>query len=76
MYLQCVNIALFYYTLANFEPKYRSTLKSIQLVAVATYPVVKEYGFECILKPFIDNMNKLREVDQQTYQIIIILIIL
>lgn len=63
IHFQCVYIlALFYYTLANFEPKYRSTLKSIQLVAVVTQPLLKEYGFARILQPFIEDMNKLRNV--------------
>lgn len=67
--LQCLYIlALFYYTLANFEPKYRSTLKSIQLVAVVTQPLLKEYGFARILQPFIDDMNKLRKVCKRTCQ--------
>jgi len=54
--------ALFYYTLGNFEPKYRSTLKTIQLIAVVTHPLLKEYGFECVLQPFIDDVNKLEKV--------------
>lgn len=48
--------------LVNFEPKYRSSLKSIQLVAVVTQPLLKEYGFARILQPFIDDMNELRKV--------------
>lgn len=61
--MMCIYIlALFYYTLANFEPKYRSTLRSIQLIAVVTQPLLKEYGFKRILQPFIDDMNKMRDV--------------
>ena len=55
-------IALFYYTLGNIHPKYRSSLKSVQLIAVVRYPLLKEYGFEAVLKPFINDMNKLRKV--------------
>ena len=54
--------ALFYYTLANIHPKYWSSLKTIQLIAVVRYPLLKEYGFEAVLKPFIKDMNKLRKV--------------
>ena len=55
-------LALFYYTLANLEPKYRATLKAIQLIAVVTYPLLKQYGFSSILQLFIEDMNKLRRV--------------
>jgi hypothetical protein len=33
---------LFYYTLGNISPKYRSQLKAIQLLAVAKRPVIKK----------------------------------
>lgn len=55
-------VALFYYTLGNIQPKLRSTLKTIQLICVVTYPLLKEYGFECVLQPFINDMNQLRKV--------------
>ena len=55
-------VALFYYTLGNIRPKLRATLKTIQLIATVTYPNLKEYGFEPILKPFIDDVNELSEV--------------
>ena len=55
-------IALFYYILANIHPKHRSSLKTIQLIAVVRYPLLKEYGFEAVLKRFINDMNKLGKV--------------
>lgn len=48
--------------MGNIHPKHRSTLKAVQLIAVVTYPILKEYGFEAVLQPFINNMNKLRKV--------------
>ena len=54
--------ALFYYTLGNIRPKFRATLKVIQLIAVVTTPNLKEYGYEPIMKPFIDEVNSLAKV--------------
>ena len=48
--------------MGNIHPKHRSTLKAVQLIAVVTYPILKEYGFEAVLQPFINDMNKLRKV--------------
>lgn len=57
-----VSSALFYYVLGNLQPKLRSKLQSIQLIAVVTSPTLKEYGFAAILKPFICDVNKLSQV--------------
>ena len=45
------------FSLGNIHPKYQSTLRTIQLVLAATYPVVKNYGLDIILKPFIDDLK-------------------
>ena len=45
-----------------YTGKHRSTLKTIQLIAVVTHPLLKDYGFAHILQPFIDDMNKLEKV--------------
>ena len=55
-------LGLFYYVLGNIQPKYRSTLKAIQLIAAITCPLLKEYGYEHALKPFIEDMKKMRQV--------------
>lgn len=39
-----------------------ATLKTMQLIATVTYPNVQKYGFELILKPFIDDVNQLSKV--------------
>ena len=55
-------IALFYFTLANIRPQLRSTLKTVQLIAAVANGNLKQYGFGPILKPFIDDVNKLAKV--------------
>lgn len=52
-------LGLFYFTLGNIIPKYRSSLKSIYLLGVVKSSIVSEYGFAPILKPFIDDVNHL-----------------
>lgn len=37
-------------------------MKAIHLIAVVRYSLLKEYGFEAVLKPFIKDMNELRKV--------------
>ena len=53
---------MFYYTLGNLHPMYRSSLRSIQLIATVTYPNLVEYGYEPILAPFINDVNRLSKV--------------
>lgn len=65
-------LALFYYTLGNIQPNYRASLRMIQLIAVVTYPLLKEYGFDSVLKPFVNDMNKLAEVCAMHIKIIIV----
>ena len=55
-------IAVFYYLIGNIEPKLRSSLKCIQLIACATYPILQKYGYEMVLKPFIRDANLLSKV--------------
>ena len=50
---------MFYYMLANIPPHLRSTQRSIQLIACVTSPNIKNYGYEAILRPFIDDINRL-----------------
>lgn len=52
----------FYYILGNLEPRLRSTLKGIQLIACITSPNMKKYGLKKVLMPFIDDVNKLSKV--------------
>ena len=54
---------MFYYQLLNLPPQYRSTLRSIHLVAIAKHTVIRKYDSDEILKPFIDDLKKLEQVD-------------
>jgi len=58
-----------YYTLGNISPKHRSQLGAIQLLAVATSPVIKKYGIDSILEPFMEDLQKLEQ--DAGYQFII-----
>lgn len=42
------------FALGNIHPKYRSTLRTIQLVLTAT---IENYGLHIISKPFIDDLK-------------------
>ena len=52
----------FYFVLGNIHPKYRSTLRSIQLVALAKVMHIKEYGLHSILQVIVDDICKLEKV--------------
>ena len=58
--------ALFYYMLGNISPKYRSSLKSIQLVAVAKSKDVSKYGIDRVLEPFMKDIQCLERVHVYT----------
>ena len=50
-------IGVFYYTLANICPIFRSSLQVIQLVCVARSVDIKTYGCDGLLKPSLDQVN-------------------
>ena len=62
-YLPIFTLGLVYYMLGNLHPKFRSFLKSIQLLCVARNSIVVEYGIE-ILKPIVESVQKLEKVKQ------------
>ena len=49
------------FSLGNVHPKFRSSLKAMYLVAIATVPVIENYGIDRILQPFVRDINKLTE---------------
>ena len=49
----------FYFLLGNLHPKYRSKLKSIQLVALCKHRYIKKYSLNAILTPLIEDLKKL-----------------
>ena len=62
MYVHCNYVGLFYYTLGNISPKYRSSLQSIQLLAVANSQVILDHGINHILNPVIEDIKVLETV--------------
>ena len=48
---------MFYYTLANLNPKFRSKHCAVKLLAIANAKLVKKYGIEKILEPIIADIN-------------------
>ena len=55
-------IGVFYYTLGNIDPLYRSQLKCIQIVSIAKRPVIKKYGINVILQAFMNDLSQLEQV--------------
>ena len=49
--------------LGNLDPKLRSSLKSIQLLCVAKYPIVVKLGIEEVLKPIVEDTKALEKVN-------------
>ena len=50
---------MFYYTLANFNPKIRSRHCATRLLAIANAKVVKEYGYHAILQPINQEIKEI-----------------
>ena len=55
-------IGLFYYTIGNIDPKFRSGLHNIQLLAVVRTALITKYGIAKILEPFIAALKSLESV--------------
>ncbi len=49
-------ICVFYWTLLNIPPIFRSSLRSIQLLGIVSNDLLKDRGVEVFLKPFIDDL--------------------
>ena len=54
-------LGILLFTLGNIHPKYRSSLKVINLVLFATAPFIdsEKHGIDKILQPFISDLNTL-----------------
>lgn len=52
-------IGIFYFTLGNVQPKFRSKLSTIQLVAIVESPVLMSYGMDAVLLPIVNDIKKL-----------------
>lgn len=48
-----------FFTIGNFRQKFRSRLKCIFVVAVATNPTIQRHGIDLFLQPFVESMQRL-----------------
>ena len=58
-YVKKHKLGCMFYFLANIRPQYRSTLKSIQLVAVGKYEDISKYGIDTFMQPFVEDIKRL-----------------
>ena len=58
---------LYYYTVANLSPKFRSRHCAVRLLAIAKSTMVKKYGVNSILKPIVDDLKTLYNGVDLTY---------
>ena len=54
-------LGMFYFTLLNIPPQYRSQLQNIFLLAVAKMKDLKHFGLDQILHDFLSSLKLLRE---------------
>ena len=59
MFLLC---SVFYYVLGNLSPKYRSTLKAIQLLTIMKHSLLQQYGIHKVLEAFMKDIRMLESV--------------
>ena len=52
-------VDMFYYSVANLDPKFHSKHCAIRLLAIANATLVKKYGIESILQPVIRDLSQL-----------------
>ncbi len=52
-------VGAFYFILGNLRPKLRSHLNNIQLLLLAKYNTVAEFGIDRIMEPIINDIKKL-----------------
>ncbi|XP_028417337.1 uncharacterized protein LOC114541732 isoform X1 [Dendronephthya gigantea] len=55
-------IGVFYFVLGNIRPMFRSSIRSIQLIAIAKTKDIKSFGIDNLLMPFIEDVNCLAKV--------------
>lgn len=60
-------VDMYYYSIANLNPKFRSKHCSVRLLAIANAKLVKKYGIEKIMDPIINDLCKLHNGIQLIY---------
>ena len=53
-------LTFFFWTLMNLRPQYRSSLRSINLLGCAHSKLLKTYGVDKFLQPFLNDMEQFR----------------
>ncbi len=53
-------LAMFYFSLVNIPPQFRSKLATIQLVAIARSRDLKKHGVDKLLENFVTTLNELQ----------------
>ena len=59
---------VFYYSLGNINPALRSTLQSIQLIAIVKSSYINLYGIDKILEAFMEDISHLEQVNIITHK--------
>ena len=55
-------IGAFYYAIGNLSPRLRSKVKHIQLLLLAKYSSVQEFGIDRLLQPIVKDIKQLESV--------------
>ena len=58
-YVHTHKLGCLFFSLGNIRPQYRSSLKSIYLIAVAKYQDITRYGIDVFLRPFVQDLKRL-----------------
>ena len=58
-YVHTHKLGCLFFSLGNIRPQYRSSLKSIYLVAVAKSEDIARYGIDVFLRPFVHDLKRL-----------------
>lgn len=58
-YVHTHKLGCLFFSLGNIRPQYRSSLKSIFLLAVAKSQDIDRYGIDLFLRPFVEDLKRL-----------------
>ena len=58
-YVKKHKLGCLFFTLGNIRPKYRSSLKAINLVSLSKHENISKYGMDTFLSPFVEDLKVL-----------------
>lgn len=58
-YVKKHKLGCLFFTLGNIRPKYRSSLKAINLVSLSKHKNISKYGMDTFLSPFVEDLKVL-----------------